>query len=95
MRICGDRLLRVRLVRRLRLLHRLRRLRRPLEPATSGARSPSQSAKLKAALHARKTEAMPCNNDPMQWYVTLKIERDTSHIMFDPKSMRKLNRFTS
>ena len=92
MRICGDRLLRVRLVLRLRLL---RRLRRPLEPATSGASSPSQSAKLKAALHARKTEAMPCNNDPMQWYVTLKIERDTSHIMFDPKSMRKLNRFTS
>ena len=95
MRICGDRLLRVRLVLRLRLLRRLRRLRRPLEPATSGASSPSQSAKLKAALHARKTEAMPCNNDPMQWYVTLKIERDTSHIMFDPKSMRKLNRFKS
>ena len=70
MRICGDRLLRVRLVLRLRLLRRLRRLRRPLEPATSGASSPSQSAKLKAALHARKTEAMPCNNDPMPWYVT-------------------------
>ena len=51
MRICGDRLLRVRLVLRLRLLRRLRRLRRPLEPAASGARSPTQSAKLKAALH--------------------------------------------
>ena len=90
MRICGDRLLRVWLVRRLRLLRRLRRLRRPLEPATSGARSPTRSAKLKAALHARKTEAMPCNNDPMHWYVTLKIERDTRDIMFDPKEAESL-----